>query len=138
MYKKLDNGVEINYPVNDGTAFRIEGFTGYFTIIDAIVVPKNHSTYVLLEHNKLGEDLTLVVEMPQTELLKLSLFDNEPMNVGLGTNLMPQELLCERSLLPCLNMWVEGGHQRFHRPDCRRKVCHHHLTKPKSRRSRSG
>ena len=85
MYKKLNNGVEINYPVNDGTAFRVEGFTGYFTIIDAIVVPKNHNTYVLLEHNKLGEDLTLAVEMPQTELLKLSLFDNRPMNVGLST-----------------------------------------------------
>ena len=85
MYKKFDNGVEINYPVDDKTAFRVENYDGYFTIIDAITVPNNHTTYVLLEHNRFGEDFTLVVEMPQTQLLKLSLFDNSPMNVGLET-----------------------------------------------------
>ena len=82
MYKKLDNGVEINYPVNDRTAFRVEGYNDYFTIIDAITKVEGHETYLLLESNSYGEEFTLVIKLPDV-MYKIIKLDESPMYVFL-------------------------------------------------------
>lgn len=67
MQKQFTSRI-VQAPINDKTNIRVEmEFNGSkdFTIIDAITRKSNGKTYLLLEHNTLGEEFTPIVELPE-------------------------------------------------------------------------
>ena len=65
MKKELSNKTTMEFPATSLTSFKVEGYQGYYTIIDVVTL-KCKDTYALLEHNVQGEDNMLVVKLPNT------------------------------------------------------------------------
>lgn len=67
MLKQFPNGRIITFPATSKTPIRVEceniHTCNFFTIIDVASVGKN--TYALLENNLYGEEMTLLVRLPE-------------------------------------------------------------------------
>ena len=56
---------ELRHPATSRSAFRVEGYHEYFTIIDVATI-KGGATFALLEGNISGEENTVVVQLPMS------------------------------------------------------------------------
>lgn len=84
MYKITNEGT-YSLPFNKDTNFYVDGHWHY-TIID--VASYNGSVYALLESNTCGEEDMMVVELPQSNIKLLRLYDEGMMferNMNIST-----------------------------------------------------
>ena len=92
MYKITNEGT-YSLPFNKDTNFYVDGHWHY-TIID--VASYNGSVYALLESNTCGEEDMLVVELPQSNIKLLRLYDEGMMRIPGRSKMYEYEVFIPR------------------------------------------